>query len=78
MKADSFTPQTPSNFQRLPKVCARTGIGPSRIYELVAEGKFPRPLKITPNGRASAWLEKEVDSWMLERIAERDAAKKSA
>lgn len=56
---------------RLPKVKQTAGLGSSRIYELVAEGKFPKPVKLGP--RASAWVSTEVLDWVAERIAERDS-----
>jgi predicted DNA-binding transcriptional regulator AlpA len=33
-------------------------------------GRFPRPLKI---GSRNFWPEQEIDAWIAERIAERDA-----
>lgn len=52
---------------RLPQVLARTGLCKSKIYKLIAEGGFPAPVKL---GRASAWIESEVDAWIHARIAE--------
>jgi prophage regulatory protein len=40
------------------------------IYDRVAEGEFPAPVKI--GQRASAWLESEVNEWLRERAAQRD------
>jgi len=39
----------------------------------MAAGTFPQPVKLGP--RAIAWLSSEVESWMDERIAERDMPK---
>jgi len=47
-----------------------TGKSTSSIYEAIAAGTFPRPVKVGP--RTSAWLEAEVDDWIAERIRERD------
>lgn len=45
----------------------------SSIYKLMAEGKFPRPIKLSgPNGPV-AWLENEVMAWIDDRAAARDA-----
>lgn len=44
----------------------------STLFLYIQQGRFPKPVKI---GRASAWIESEVDAWIAERIAERDAAK---
>lgn len=55
---------------RLPRVKSTTGLGTSRLYEMVAQGLFPKPVKLGP--RASAWVSTEVLYWVAERIAERD------
>lgn len=57
--------------ERLPKVKARTGLSRSAIYRLVANRQFPAPVKL--GERASGWSAHEVDQWIAERIAERDA-----
>jgi prophage regulatory protein len=49
-----------------------TGLRTSSLYERIAAGTFPRPIKI--NARSVGWLASEVDAWVHERIAERDAA----
>jgi predicted DNA-binding transcriptional regulator AlpA len=57
---------TPASFVRLPTVLARVPLGRSRIYELIAEGRLPAPIRISD--RASAWLSSDIDRWMQERI----------
>ena len=57
--------------ERLPRVKARTGLGRSEIYRRIAADKFPAPIKL--GERASAWNAAEIDSWILARIAARDA-----
>jgi prophage regulatory protein len=44
----------------------------TQIEKLVAEGRFPKPIKISD--RRKAWLESEVQAWLAERIAARDNA----
>ena len=56
---------------RLPDVMAATGLGSSQIYKLSKENRFPKPLKLM--GRASGWIMSEVEAWIAERAAERDA-----
>ncbi|GAA0707939.1 AlpA family transcriptional regulator [Dokdonella soli] len=56
---------------RLPEVRTRTGLSRSQLYKLESEGRFPAHIKLSE--RASAWLEHEVDDWIADRIAERDA-----
>jgi len=45
----------------------KVGFRPSTIYEMVAAGRFPRPFKLVSGGRATGWLESEIDSWLDER-----------
>jgi prophage regulatory protein len=52
-------------FQKLPEVCRRVALSRSKVYALVAEGRFPRPHKI---GRASVWLQSEVEAWMRAQV----------
>lgn len=53
----------PSEFQflRLPAVVQKVGLQRTKIYDLVREERFPAPRKI---GRASVWLQPEVEAWM--------------
>ena len=56
-------------FIRRKAVEERTGLARSTIYQMVNEGRFPRPVRL--GGRAVAWLETEVDDWVDARITER-------
>ena len=56
---------------RLTKVMDYTGLARSTIYKYIAEGTFPRPVSL--GSRAPAWVESEVQEWILTRIEERDA-----
>ena len=58
-------------FIRLPEVISRTGYRRTSIYEKIAEGTFPAPIKLGP--RAVAWVSEEIDKWMDARVAERAA-----
>jgi prophage regulatory protein len=51
--------------QRRREVLAATGLSQTRLYILMAEGNFPRPIKI--GGRAVAWAQHEVDGWIRDR-----------
>lgn len=57
---------------RLPQVESRVGLHKSAIYQRIAAGTFPRPVKLGP--RASGWVEAEVDGWLEARLEERAAA----
>jgi prophage regulatory protein len=47
---------------RLPEVRKRVGLGKTMIYELIADGRFPKPYKITP--AAARWSEREIEAWI--------------
>jgi prophage regulatory protein len=49
-----------------------TALSRSRIYALMAEGKFPRPVQL--GAMSVAWLEIEVMQWIADRIADRNTA----
>ena len=57
---------------RRPDVENLTGLSRARIYEKMAQGDFPRPVKT--GVRAVAWVESEIGDWQRQRIAERDKA----
>jgi len=42
--------------------------GRSRIYGLIAEGEFPKPIKI---GKSSRWVRAEIDAWINTQSAQR-------
>ena len=46
----------------------KTGFRPSTLYALIADGKFPRPFKLTPGGRAAGWNEAVIDAWIAARM----------
>lgn len=50
-----------AEFLRLPSVVRRTGLARSTIYRLMAERKFPSPVKLT--GRAVGWRLSDLDRW---------------
>lgn len=51
-----------SNFLRIKDVMKKTGIAKSTIWLWVSEGKFPKPIKLSP--RITVWDEKEIDNWI--------------
>lgn len=52
---------------RRPEVQNRTGLPTSTLYAMIADGRFPRPVKI--GKRAVGWLEGQVESWITECVA---------
>ncbi len=56
---------------RLPDLLSR-GLGSrSSIYERMARGEFPKPVKI---GRLNGWVDSEIDDYIAGLVAEREAA----
>lgn len=54
---------------RLPEVVSKTGLSRSAIFAAVKAGTFPASIPIIPGGRATAWIESEVDVFLRKRIA---------
>lgn len=57
---------------RLTDVSQATGLRRSTIYKYIAEGAFPKPVPL--GGGRVAWVEQEIQDWIIERIEARDAA----
>jgi prophage regulatory protein len=52
------------------QVCQKIQISSAKLFDLVAQGVFPKPFTLIPGGRAVGWLERDVDAWVLNRKAE--------
>jgi prophage regulatory protein len=48
-------------FLRLRVVIRVTGLSRSTLYRLIANGQFPRPVRLGP--RAVAWRRSDVEAW---------------
>ncbi len=57
---------------RRPEVESRTGLSRSTLYTMMAEGNFPRPVKL--GARAVGWAESEIAAWLDGRKAARVTA----
>ena len=44
------------------------GLGRSRVYQEIARGEFPKPIKI---GKSSRWVKAEIDAWIAKHCAQR-------
>ncbi|MEO8488608.1 AlpA family transcriptional regulator [Pseudomonas sp.] len=55
---------------RVQDVSNLTSLGKSTIYKLIKEGTFPKQVSL--GERCVAWVESEVQEWILARIDERD------
>jgi prophage regulatory protein len=64
---DSVTVSAPIHLLRLPQVCEVTGLCKSVVYQLEAEQRFPKRVRITQ--RSVGWIEDEVQRWLSDRVA---------
>jgi len=53
---------------RLTEVKARTGLSRTGIYDRIRDHAFPAPVPM--GGRVVAWVESEVEEWIVAQIAE--------
>ena len=51
-----------SKFLRIKSVIEKTGIAKSTIWLWTSEGKFPKPIKLSP--RITVWEEDKINKWM--------------
>lgn len=64
--------QSPSPYRRilrLPAVKDATGLGRTKIYELMKEGSFPKARRIA-GAQAVGWDSLEIDAWIAEQLGE--------
>ncbi|MGV8841757.1 MAG: helix-turn-helix transcriptional regulator [Pseudomonas sp.] len=54
---------------RWPAVKARTGLGRTKIYDLMNEGRFPRGRRIA-GAHATGWDSLQVDAWVAEQMGD--------
>ena len=48
----------------------RTGLCVAQIYNLIRDGRFPKPIPL--GARSVGWLERDIAVWQAGRIAERN------
>jgi len=61
----ALTSNTPRLIRR-PAVQAKTAVSRSRIYALIKQGKFPKPIQL--GAMSVAWIESEIDLWIQNQI----------
>ncbi len=54
---------------KLPEVIEITTLSRASVYRLIAEGDFPKQVKLST--RACAWVEQDVLNWLNNRINSR-------
>lgn len=64
MAAQNRQPITDRHLRR-PAVEEWTGLSRSGIYDLMAKGSFPRPIRLTQ--KAVAWRESDIAAWLAQR-----------
>ncbi len=57
---------------KLKDVMHLTGLGRSTVYKYISERRFPKPVVL--GERNVAWVEDEIQEWIMEKIAQRDVA----
>lgn len=62
----------PTRLIRIKQVIEITGLSKTTIYDLGHAGRFPKPVRLSE--KAVAWVEAEINAWIEERIAARDAS----
>jgi prophage regulatory protein len=69
----------PLRVLRLKAVKDKVQRSTSAIYAMMASGEFPRSIKLGCDEKNAAvgWLEHEIDEWLEQQVARRDAGVKS-
>ena len=60
-------PQSTVQIIRHNQVCGKLQISSAKLFDMIANGLFPKPFVLVPGGRAVGWLEQDVDKWILSR-----------
>ena len=50
---------------RISDVSKKTTLAKSTLWLKIAQGKFPKPIKLSP--AISVWKQSEIDAWIEER-----------
>ncbi len=65
---ETYTAALPAtDYVRLPVASAVCGVAKSTIWAWAAQGRFPRPVKLSP--RVSAWPVADVRAWLADPYA---------
>jgi prophage regulatory protein len=52
---------------RMSDLVALLGLNQSTIYALIKKGRFPAPFKLLDGGRATGWLESDIEEYIKTR-----------
>jgi prophage regulatory protein len=64
----TMNPFIKQSLLRLSDVRSRTGLGKTKIYQLIRDKKFPRPVH-PADSRLSGWASLEIDAWIDEQVS---------
>ncbi|MEH0691015.1 AlpA family transcriptional regulator [Vibrio cholerae] len=62
-------PNKPIRLIRLNEVLAMTGLSKSGVYRSIEKRQFPKQVSL--GDRAVAWVESEVQAWVIDRVINR-------
>jgi prophage regulatory protein len=62
-------PNKPIRLIRLNEVLAMTGLSRSGVYRSIEKQQFPKQVSL--GDRAVAWVESEVQAWVIDRVVSR-------
>jgi prophage regulatory protein len=62
-------PNKPIRLIRLKEVLAMTGLSRSGVYRSIEKQQFPKQVSL--GDRAVAWVESEVQAWVIDRVVSR-------
>ncbi|MFP5422353.1 MAG: AlpA family phage regulatory protein [Gammaproteobacteria bacterium] len=63
------TVQQPRRILRLPQVKAVSGLGRTKIYDLMKEGRFPKARRIA-GANVVGWDSVEIDAWIVAQLGQ--------
>ncbi len=63
----TMSPSTESRLLRRPEVQSLTGLSKSTMYQMIADGEFPKQIQI--GKRSVFWVEGHITKWIEEKIA---------
>jgi prophage regulatory protein len=69
MHSMPYNTERPKRLLKFWEVMARTGLGRTNAYKLMAQGEFPKPVRLSARGRAIAWPEEVIEEWIASRPA---------
>jgi prophage regulatory protein len=54
---------------RKPAILQATGWSNTTLYQKIIEGKFPKPVRLDPEGRCAVWFADEVEAIQMRAVA---------